>query len=232
MACAIKFSVVAGVAGQDDDAAGKLDAIAIGRLDQIAVVDLEAADAKPIAIVDDAIAVELVRNDASAGFRQCLVRNADGDVGFERFGHVMHQVPGARRADDPHRARPSAERPAEPAGQPEVGNANHVVRVEVGQQQKIDAADRHAELKQPHGRAAPGVDQDRLRSRLDQGRRPKPRGVRPRVPLPSSVTLNRCVDTTASSLVRGKAGHFHCRRPPGNVVALNSGEGLRRVPVG
>jgi hypothetical protein len=46
------------------------------------------------------------------------------------------------------------------------------------EQQRVDPAHRHPDLIEPDRRAAPGVDEQLLVTRLDQRARPKPIGTR------------------------------------------------------
>ena len=64
-------------------------------------------------------------------------------------------------ADHVERSPAISEMRAEPAGQPEIGNADRVIGMKMGEEQRVDSADGHAKLKQPHSRAAPGIDQER-----------------------------------------------------------------------
>ena len=54
----------------------------------------------------------------------------------------------------------------------------------VGEQQRIDPPHRHAELVEPDGGAASGIDQELLVAGLDQGARPEAIGPRNRRPRP------------------------------------------------
>ena len=56
----------------------------------------------------------------------------------------------------------------EPAREPEVRNADCVIGVKMREEQSVDVADRYADLKQPDGRPAPGIDQNSLIAGFDQ----------------------------------------------------------------
>ena len=66
----------------------------------------------------------------------------------------------------------------QPAGEPQVGNADGVIRVIVREKESVDPTDRHADLVEPDGRAAPGIDEQFLITGLDQRAGPKPIGTR------------------------------------------------------
>src|SRR5262249_42705470 len=110
--------------------------------------------------------------------RQLLVRDANLDVRRIRLFEIRHQRLGADRADDAQGTRPPRVVRAEPSGQPHVRDAGGVVGVIVREQQRIDAAERHAELIEPYRGAASGVDEQRLVAGLDQRARSETFGTR------------------------------------------------------
>src|SRR5262249_14425333 len=77
------------------------------------------------------------------------------------------------RTDNVKRPSSRAKVRFEPAGQPDVGNARGVVRVEMGQEQCVDSTDRYADLEQPDGRPSPRIDQQFLLAGLDEGAWPE-----------------------------------------------------------
>ena len=72
--------IVARVAGKHCDAAAVFDAIAVARLDHVAVVDLEGDHPHAVFLVDHAVAVKLGDVSRDAGERQLLVADTDLDV--------------------------------------------------------------------------------------------------------------------------------------------------------
>src|SRR5262249_29399619 len=68
----------------------------------------------------------------------------------------------------------------QPAGEPDVRHARRVVGVIVREELHVDAADRNAQLMEPDGGAAPGVDQEFLLAGLDQRARTEAVGARHR----------------------------------------------------
>lgn len=97
---------------------------------------------------------------------------------------MMHKLLGAAWADDMEGAAVITKIRAEPAGQPEVGNANRMVTVKMGEQKGIDPTDGNTKLVHPDGRASSGVDQKGLVARFDQGAWPKAIGTGDRHPRP------------------------------------------------
>ena len=65
----------------------------------------------------------------------------------------------------------------QPAGEPEVRDPGRVIGVIVREEQHIDAAHRHAELIEPDGGAAAGIDQQLLIAGFDEGARPETVGT-------------------------------------------------------
>ena len=147
--------IVAGIGREHRDAAAVLEAIAVTRLDHVAVVDLERDHLDAVLIVDDAVAVELADVDRNAGGRQLLVGDADLDVGRVGALEILHQGAGTSRPDHAIRRGARAEMRLEPAGEPHVGDARGVIGVVVGEKLHVDPADRDLELKEPDGGAAP-----------------------------------------------------------------------------
>ena len=74
MGVSYQVFAVASVAGQYGRFSRVVEAIAKGRLDLVAMIDLEAGDAQAVAIVDDAVAFEFAGIDARAVGRQVLHR--------------------------------------------------------------------------------------------------------------------------------------------------------------
>ena len=81
---------------------------------------------------------------------------------------MAHQLRGSGRTDDVKRFLSRAEIRTQPAREPKVRNAHRVVGMEMGQEQGIDFANRHSDLKQPDCRAAAGIDQDGMVAGFDQ----------------------------------------------------------------
>ena len=160
--------VVAGIAGDHRDTTLVLDAIAIGRLDGIAVIDRERDDGEIAGLINDAVLGELLYRDCDMLARELLVLDPDFDV--MRIGRfeMMHESRGADRPDHIKGSPPIAEMRTQPARQPEIGNSDRVIAVKMREQQRVDPADGNAELKQPHGGAAPGIDQHGVIARFDQ----------------------------------------------------------------
>src|SRR5262249_33888787 len=105
--------------------------------------------------------------------RELLVCGPDVDVGRISFLKICHQCFGSGRTDIVKRPSSRAKVRFEPAGQPDVGNARGVVRVEMGQEQCVDSTDRYADLEQPDGRPSPRIDQQFLLAGLDEGAWPE-----------------------------------------------------------
>src|SRR5262249_55581310 len=101
--------VVAGVAGEHGGPAAVLEAIAVARLDDVALVDLESDHLYAILLVDDAVAVELgdVRRDPRA--RQLFVGDANLDVECVRLLEILHQLARASWSDHAVRRLAGAE---------------------------------------------------------------------------------------------------------------------------
>ena len=130
--------------------------------------------------------------DLCSGLGERLVCDANFNIRHIGGAEVSHQADGPRRANHLKRTTPSTEFSSEPAREPDIRNADHVVGMEVCKQKNIDAANRNAELKQPHGSAPPGIDQYALAAGLDQGRRSVAAGSGRGIPVPSNVTRNCC----------------------------------------
>src|SRR5262249_56314655 len=116
--CALRMLLevlaVARIAGQDDRASLVVDAIAVGRLDQSAVVDFKRGDPYAVLVVDDAVACIFGRRDRYAFHGIFLVRVADTNIVGIGALEILHQRHGALRPDDAERALPIAVVAADP----------------------------------------------------------------------------------------------------------------------
>ena len=144
-----------------------LDLEAERGFDQLAVEDAEGRDRDTVAL-EHLAGFEVVRVDRDARQRVLLVGDADAAVLRERRVQVLHHRLGALRAVDQERPRPVRIRHAEPARQVQIGQAVDVVRVHVGDEVRIDAAERNAGTKQRDRVAASHVEQKLQPARLDQ----------------------------------------------------------------
>src|SRR5664279_3696648 len=104
-----------------------VDAVAIGGLDRVAMIDLEGSHLHTILFVDDAVLAEFLDVHGDALRRQLLVHFADADVERVSLFKVGHQIFGAGRADDVKGSLAAAEYRTEPAGQPDIRDAGYTV---------------------------------------------------------------------------------------------------------
>src|SRR5438874_2829910 len=135
-----------------------IDTVAVGGLDLVAVVDLESGDTNAVLFVDDTLRRKLVGDYLDAFGRIMFVGCAGADVGRVSPFQVRHQLLRPGRADNVKRRRASAKRPAEPTREPEVGDADRVVGMEVRQKQWGYFAERDFQLPQPDGCAASSIE--------------------------------------------------------------------------
>src|SRR5213076_1275213 len=77
------------------------------------------------------------------------------------------QWPRSFRTPHAERRGPSAERNGQDAGQPEVGNADRMIRVQM-REEKLDASQRNAQLPQTRRTRAAAVEHEPFRSGFDQ----------------------------------------------------------------
>src|SRR4051812_35480905 len=96
-----------------------VDAIAVGRLDGSAVVDLKRGDLHAIFLVDDTVLIELLRLDRNTRLRQLLVFETDLDVERIGFLQVVHQRLRTGWPDDAKRRGAARIWRRQPAGEPE-----------------------------------------------------------------------------------------------------------------
>src|SRR5262249_34430819 len=97
------------IARENDGAAAILDAITIGRLNDIAMIDLEGDHAHTILFVDRTVGVELVYCNGDSGRRKFLVGDSDLNVRRIRPLKVRHQFLRPRWADNSERRATRAE---------------------------------------------------------------------------------------------------------------------------
>ena len=120
-----------------------LDAVAIRWLDGIPVVHRKRDDTQVIGLIDDAILPELLDCDCHVLAFELFVLDADLDVaGISRF-EMLHQRPCPDGADHVERSPAISEMRAEPARQPEIGNADRMIRMKMGEEQHVDSPDGH-----------------------------------------------------------------------------------------
>jgi hypothetical protein len=168
MACRATSSQQPGVPREDHAVPLVLNLVADRRLDHVAVVYHERGDLDAVALVDDSRCDELVRLDGDALGWVLFVDQPDLDVVGERRLEPVHQRPRSNRAVNHERAGAATIARWEPTGQPKVGQSHRVIGVEVRQEMGVDAAQRNAYLPQPDGDAAAEVEQQFLRTGLDQ----------------------------------------------------------------
>ena len=111
---------------------------------RLAVVDLKGDHPHSILLMNNSIGCKFAHVDR--GLLRCKLLVFDADANVERVGplKVRHQSPGAFRPNHAQRRRTCPEIGLQPAGEPHVRNADGMVGMKMCQQQRIDAADRHA----------------------------------------------------------------------------------------
>src|SRR5262249_39410945 len=158
------------IARDDDRPSVVVHAIAVGGLDQIAVVHLERRHFHAVPVIDHPVIGVVRRRNGHAFHRVFLVGIADADIVRIGAFEVLHQRHGAGRPDDAERVFAVAVVALNPAGQPQVGNAGRVVGMKVRQEHRIQCADGHADLVEPDGGATTDVEQKLLLAGLHQRR--------------------------------------------------------------
>ncbi len=86
---------------------------------------------------------------------------------------MLHHLVCASRTPDAERGLPVSPGPADPAGQPEINETNHVIGMMVREQQTGNLGKRDSQLVQPLHGAAPGIEDKFMISGFDQGARPE-----------------------------------------------------------
>ena len=157
----------AGVARDGDGTPAIVDAKAEGGVEQFAVVHGDGRHAHATLVVDHAL-LELGDLGTHRLELEPLVGNAGLNVPAISGGEAVHQGPRAHRAVDDERALALRIVRLQPTREPQVGNAHHMVRVQVGHEQRIHLAQLQARLAQALGGAAPAVDQQGLAAGLHQ----------------------------------------------------------------
>src|ERR1043165_1876181 len=147
-----------------------VDPITERGLDLIAVIDFESGYTHATALVDDAIRCELLYYDPGARRVELLVGDTDAHVRSVGFLQVAHQLPGAGRADHAERPGPRAGS-RQPAREPNVRDAAHMIGVLVRDEDRIESRHRDVCLREPDRYAAPRVEQELFVAGLYQGRR-------------------------------------------------------------
>jgi hypothetical protein len=135
------------ISREHDRQAPVIDPVAKSRLDQLAVVHLECGNLDAVLGIDDPFAPELLDGHCGALWGQALIRHADADVRRVSPLQVLHQLFRAGRANQAERGAASRPRAGEPSAQPEVRDANRMVGVEVGEEERCHRAERHAQLE-------------------------------------------------------------------------------------
>jgi hypothetical protein len=83
--------VVARVTGDHDRMAAVLDPVPVGRLDQIAMIDLERDHPDSVLVVDDTILVEFLDGNGDPFGRQLFVGKPGADVEGEGLLQIVHE---------------------------------------------------------------------------------------------------------------------------------------------
>jgi hypothetical protein len=138
----------------------------------VAVVYLERGHAHALFLKDNAFR-DVLRFDACPFFRL-----ADLNVSLVRLLEVRHHRGGALRSKHPERTNPPAVRVRQKPGQPQVGDADGVVRMQMGDEE-FDGAEWDAQLPEARRARAAAVEHEPLRSGFHQNAGSEP--VRARV---------------------------------------------------
>src|SRR5262245_11775217 len=160
------------VAGDQRGLALVVDAIPESGLDLVSVIDFESGYTNATALVDHAIRCEFLYHDRGAGRSELLIGDTDAHVRRIGLFQIAHQLLGAGRADHSECLRPrTASR--QPAREPDIRDAAHMVGVVVRDEERVEARYRDPHLRQPDRYAASRIKQELLVPRLDKRRRPE-----------------------------------------------------------
>ena len=132
------------------------------------MVHLEAGDFDAIALEDYAIGRKFVALHLGRDVGDVFVGGPNAHIVPERHAHRVAHIGRADRAIHFERAGARAEIRVQVAGHPQVGQADHVIRVEMRQEERVDRAHRQTGLGQAHRAATTGVDQQIQATGLDQ----------------------------------------------------------------
>lgn len=161
------------VAGNDDGPAAVVDPVAERRLDERTMENVEGSDLHAVAFIDDALRDVLGANGDTRQ-RQPFTVVADTDVCAESLLQRRHHGLGTSRAEDLHRSRSTTERRRQPAGQPQIREADRVIGVQMRKKYGRHGGQRNVQLPQSLRRAATAVEQQFLTAGFDQRARSEP----------------------------------------------------------
>ena len=189
------------------------------------MIDLEARNAKPIPIVDDAVPLEFAGLDTHTVGRKAFIGDADGDIGAEGRFQMLCQT---RVPTGPRTRIGEARRPNLPASQPVnqrsgrptrwsewkcVSSNKSMLPIGIPSWNRRIVAPRPASTRIRWAPASTSVAGPNLS------------GSGAGMPLPSKVTLNGV--SMPLLLLRFKAGRLDRRGPAFDVFTLNAGKLLR-----
>jgi peptidoglycan/xylan/chitin deacetylase (PgdA/CDA1 family) len=156
------------IAGQHHRPAAIVDAVAVRR-PYHAVIDEERGHGHAAFGEHHAVRHDVVAHHHDAGRREALVDvAAHVDVEVECLQQVVHHRARARRPPDGERHDTP---PSGPSREQQVGKLDDVVRMQVGEEDSRDRADRHAGLREPKRRPSAAVEQEALPPCLDESAR-------------------------------------------------------------
>src|SRR4030095_1864931 len=138
------------VSGDKDTMPCVIDSIPERWLDGLAMIDLERRDTKAVLFVDRAFLCELFDLDVNPVSRELLIGHPYFDVGRVRALEVCHQICRAARSDHVKRRLSLPEGRRKPTCQPQVRNADCVIRVVMGKEQDIDLTKRDVDLAETY----------------------------------------------------------------------------------
>jgi hypothetical protein len=129
------------------------------------VIDLERRDPQPVFLENHPL-VDVLGQDHHALGRRPIVRLTDPDVELIGLLELRHHL--LRSPRPPDRKRTVASRSYEPARQPEIRKADHVIRVKVCQKETVDVLPADLDLGETLQRTSAGVEEEFLPGCFDQ----------------------------------------------------------------
>src|SRR5581483_10207777 len=147
------------ITGENRGAFPVIDAVAVGRQLFTAVIDLERGHDDAVFFKHHAL-LDFVGSQLGSGRGIIFAPNAKiGRVGERQ---VPHHLFGSRWPPYWQRHDPLSPRPADPAGKPQVGKADDMVRMVMREEHAADVRKRNADLMQPLHCAAARVEDEFL----------------------------------------------------------------------
>jgi len=134
----------------------EIDAIAVSRMNKLALIDGECRHPDSVAIEYHAVACKFMRREFGARRRDLFVYGADLDVIKVVLAHSVGDPLDSGRSPKVQRLRTADIGASDVAERPEVGQAVKMVGMEVGDEDRVDLSRQDAELIEPNGRAASG----------------------------------------------------------------------------